>query len=51
MSYVILIVAGLEGQDGEDQGYYAPLERVLKDEARHVMSRIDVHEYVIPGLP
>jgi hypothetical protein len=37
-------VAGLKGKDGEDQGYYAPLERVLKDEAPHIMSRIDVHE-------
>lgn len=37
-------VAGLKGKEGEEQGYYAPLERVLKDEAPHIMSRIDVHE-------
>lgn len=35
---------GYKGKDGEDKGYYAPLERVLKDEAPHIMSRIDVHE-------
>jgi hypothetical protein len=37
-------IVGLKGKEGEDQGYYAPLERVLKDEAPHIMSRIDVHE-------
>jgi hypothetical protein len=35
---------GYQGREGEDKGYYAPLERVLKDEAPHIMSRIDVHE-------
>jgi hypothetical protein len=39
-------VVGLHEKEGEDKGYYAPLERVLKDEAPHIMSRIDVHEYV-----
>lgn len=33
-------------KEGDDKGYYAPLERVLKDEAPHIMSRIDVHEWV-----
>jgi len=37
-------IVGLKGKEGEEQGYYAPLERVLKDEAPHIMSRIDVHE-------
>jgi len=37
-------VTGLKGKNEDDQGYYAPLERVLKDEAPHIMSRIDVHE-------
>jgi hypothetical protein len=37
-------VAGLKGKEAEDKGYYAPLERVLKDEAPHIMSRINVHE-------
>jgi len=37
-------IVGLKGKEGEDRGYYAPLERVLKDEAPHIMSRIDVHE-------
>lgn len=41
---------GYKGKEGEDKGYYAPLERVLKDEAPHIMSRIDVHEWVhLPG--
>ena len=35
---------GYKGKEGNDKGYYAPLERVLKDEAPHIMSRIDVHE-------
>jgi hypothetical protein len=35
------------GNEGEDKGYYAPLERVLKDEAPHIMSRIDVHESIV----
>lgn len=35
---------GYRGKEGDDKGYYAPLERVLKDEAPHIMSRIDVHE-------
>lgn len=37
-------VTKMAGNEGEDKGYYAPLERVLKDEAPHIMSRIDVHE-------
>lgn len=28
----------------QERGYYAPLDRVLKDEAPHIMSLIDVHE-------
>lgn len=37
-------IVGFKGKEGDDKGYYAPLERVLKDEAPHIMSRIDVHE-------
>jgi hypothetical protein len=37
-------MGGAKGKAAEDKGYYAPLERVLKDEAPHIMSRIDVHE-------
>jgi hypothetical protein len=37
-------IGGSKGKAAEDKGYYAPLERVLKDEAPHIMSRIDVHE-------
>lgn len=37
-------VSAFRGKEAEDKGYYAPLERVLKDEAPHIMSRIDVHE-------
>jgi hypothetical protein len=28
----------------EEGGYYAPLDRTLKDEAPHIMSLINVHE-------
>lgn len=31
-------------RDREGGGYYAPLDRVLKDEAPHIMSLINVHE-------
>ena len=30
----------------KEEGYYAPLQRTLKDEAPHIMSLINTHEYV-----
>ena len=35
---------GSRHKDDGSEGYYAPLERVLKDEAPHIMTLINVHE-------
>lgn len=35
-----------KGDDRESRGYYVPLERVLKNDAPHIMALISVHEYV-----